>query len=1020
MTARCNFAAGPGSLFPVMKKPVRPLLLTAGFCVVALLVAAGLAFNSGVQTWAARRALAGQPQLKAKVGRVAAGFQAVALHDIELEQNGAVITLPSVAADLSVIDAGLKRKINLRRLVAKGWRLDLTGYRFPGAVSAGSVALAPAAVPAAALQVFQGVFAQAALPFDLTLDGVELEGDVTLPPSPGLDSGRAHVVLRGGGLGAGREGAFTFTVTVALTGAAVPMSSLSVSGRLAATMDTPRTFSRLATQAEAAAQGPQFPNGVKLATDLVATRAPSGEGYTISLSDGTRLLAGLKADWPAATRHLAGTWKLDVRDTDLAPFALGRLLPVFAVAGEGQLEVETATGEVRATGKLNAAADRLGVVQPEFSAMGAVRLTAEFDLARRGDTLRVERLVAAFAGARPVADVRALQPFAFNARSGELKVADPARDLLGLTVQGLPLGWVQPFVKNFTFTGGDVRGDFVAIARNGGFSLRPTAPLLVADVAVARAGQPLLRAVDFSLHASADYTPQGWQAELAPLVANRGTVPVLTLDAKAGQLLGANQPIKVAGKFVAHLPALLTQPAATGPVPLLAGEATGDFVASFGRTQEIQATLALTKLAVQPAITKETLPSVSAEVRADIAANGVIGLNLPLRLERDGRTSDLTLAGTLTPVKTGLAVEARVSGALLVFDDAQLLAGLFAAPAGAPAAAPKPAGPDAAPPWSGLSGQLKVALKQVVYAGSFHASDVTGSIRLDAGEAKLVDFRGGVGDGADVKVHGGVTFDAKSATPYALAAELGVTEFDPAPLFRAVNPGQPATVEGKFSVASRVSGRAATLADFATAAHGEFQLTSRGGVFRGLPVTYAAKLESAGKIAAGAAAIGNLLGSVTGKKGYADIVNKAQAVTEVSRTLAAISYDQLNVVFSRDAALNTVLKDFTLISPELRLSGAGQATHRPGAGLLADALAMEFTLRTRGRAAELLKYLGALESQADDLGYAACTVPLKISGTLAQPDPSEVNRQLAALALEKSGVTDKASELFNKLLGGGK
>ena len=1004
-----------------MKKPARPLLLTAGFCVVALLVAAGLAFNSGVQTWAARRVLAGQPQLKAKVGRVAAGFQTVALHDIQLEQNGAVITLPSFAAELSVIDAGLKGKTHLRRLVAKGWRLDLTGYRFPGAVSAPSVALAPAAVPAVALQVFQGVFARAALPFDLTLDGVELEGDVTLPPSPGLDSGRAHVVLKGGGLGAGREGAFTFTVTVALTGADVPVRSLSVSGRLVATMDTPRTFSRLATQAEAAATGPQFPNGVKLATDLVATRAPAGEGYAISLSDGTRLLAGLKADWPAAKPHLVGTWKLDVRDTDLAPFALGRLLPVFALAGEGQLEVETATGEVRVTGKLNAAADRLGVVQPEFAAMGAVRLTAEFDLARRGETLRVERLVAAFAGAQPVADVRALQPFEFNAQSGELKVADPARELLGLTLQGLPLGWVQPFVKNFAFTGGDVRGDFVAIARNGGFSLRPKAPLVMADVSVAQAGQPWLRAVDFSLNASADYTPQGWQAELAPLVAKSAAATVLTLEAKVGRLLGANQPIKVAGKFVAHLPALLTQPAATAPVPLLAGEATGDFAASFGVTQEIQATLALTKLAVSPEITKETLPSVSAEVRADIAANGAIALNLPLRIEREGRKSDLTLAGTLTPVKTGLAVEARVSGALLVLDDAQLLAGLFASPSSAPAAAtPKPAGPDAAPPWSGLSGQLKIALKQVGYAGSWHASDVTGTIRLEAGEAKLVDFRGGLGDGADAKVNGGVTFDAKSATPYALVAELGVNEFDPAPLFRAVNPGQPATVEGKFSVASRVSGRAATLADIATAAHGEFQLTSRGGVFRGLPVSYAAKIESAGKIAAGAAAIGNLLGSVTGKKDAADIANKAQAVAEVSRTLAAIPYDQLNVVFSRDAALNTVLRDFTLISPEVRLSGAGQATHRPGAGLLADSLAMVFTLRTRGRAAELLKYLGALEPQADDLGYAACTVPLKISGTLAQPDPSELNRRLAALALEKSGVTDKASELFNKLLGGGK
>ena len=55
----------------------------------------------------------------------------------------------------------------------------------------------------------------------------------------------------------------------------------------------------------------------------------------------------------------------------------------------------------------------------DVAAMGAVRLTAEFDLARRGETLRVERLVAAFSGAQPVADVRALQPFEFNAQSGE-------------------------------------------------------------------------------------------------------------------------------------------------------------------------------------------------------------------------------------------------------------------------------------------------------------------------------------------------------------------------------------------------------------------------------------------------------------------------------------------------------------------------------------------------------------------------------------------------------------------------
>ena len=1000
-----------------MKKPVRLLLLATGLLVVVLVAGAVLVFNSAVQTWAARRALAQQPRLKARVGQVSAGFQTVALHDLHLEQDGAVITLPSFAAEFSVIDAGLNEKIHLRRLVARGWTLDLSAYQFSAAPPARSGALAPAAVPAAVVQVFQGVFAQAALPFDLTLDGVELEGDVKLPPAPGIASGRAHVVLTGGGLAAGREGAFTFTVTVALVGADVPVSALTVTGRLAATMDTPRTFSRLATQAEASAVGPQFPNGVKLTTDIAATRAPTGENYVIALSDGTRLLASLRADLPTATRHLTGTWKLDLRDTNLAPFALGRLLPMFALAGEGGLEVETATGEVHATGKLNAAADRLGVIQPELAALGAMKLTAEFDLARSGDSLRVERLSAAFAGARPVGSVEALQPFEFNARTGELKVADPARDLLGLTLLGLPLAWAQPFLKDLVVTGGDVRGAFVATARNGGFTLRPQGPLTVENVSVAQAGKPQLHAVDFSLHASADYTPHGWQAELAPFVAKSGAVTLLTLDAKAGRLAGPDQPIKAAGTFSANLSAALAQPAGGGALRLSAGHAAGEFVVSLGAKQEIQAKLALTDLAA-PEVTKEALPALRAEVRADVTAAGVVTFNLPLLIERDGRTSDLTLAGTVTPGKAGAVVGARVTSRLLVVEDAEVLAAPFAP---ARTASPeKPAVRDTAPPWAGFSGQLGLALKKVVYSDTLQVSDVTGTLTLEAGAAKLVNVRAGLGDGADTTINGGVTFDGKAAAPYVLAADLALNEFDPVPLFKALNPGQPATVEGKFSVVSRLAGRAATLGAMATAAQGEFQLTSRGGVFRGLPVTYAAKVESAGKIAAGAAAIVDLLGSVTGKKETTDVANKAQAVAEISKTLAAIPYDQLNVVFTRDAALNTVLKDFTLISPELRLSGGGQATHRPGAALLGESLAMEFKLRARGRTAELLKYLGALEAQPDDLGYAACTLPLKISGTLGRPDTGELNRRLAALALEKSGVTDKASELFNKLLGGGK
>ena len=65
-----------------MKKSVRRLLIAVVLLVVALLVVGVLALNSGVQTWAARKALAGHPGLKVKLGEVAAGFQSVVLNNL--------------------------------------------------------------------------------------------------------------------------------------------------------------------------------------------------------------------------------------------------------------------------------------------------------------------------------------------------------------------------------------------------------------------------------------------------------------------------------------------------------------------------------------------------------------------------------------------------------------------------------------------------------------------------------------------------------------------------------------------------------------------------------------------------------------------------------------------------------------------------------------------------------------------------------------------------------------------------
>jgi hypothetical protein len=75
-------------------------------------------------------------------------------------------------------------------------------------------------------------------------------------------------------------------------------------------------------------------------------------------------------------------------------------------------------------------------------------------------------------------------------------------------------------------------------------------------------------------------------------------------------------------------------------------------------------------------------------------------------------------------------------------------------------------------------------------------------LRVEAGALKFEGVRAGLGAESDVKLNGGITFLQRAAEPYTLAARLDVTNFDPAPVLRSLNPDQLPTLEGKFTIGS--------------------------------------------------------------------------------------------------------------------------------------------------------------------------------------------------------------------------
>lgn len=992
--------------------------LLAILCVFVVCV--GLLCLAPVQTWLARRVLAGGAEYRAELQRVHVGWGGVTATGLRATYSGAKLTLPSLEADLSVIPAALSSKVTVSRLVARGWTLDLTDYAPARQVARGiprgpqfsilSSAYADTA-PVPVETVFQGVFSQLQLPVDLSLDGAVLEGTIIFPGTETEPPLPVKISFVGGGLRAGSESNFTLNARANFVGDTAPVSLLDLGGNLRAVMDSPRTFAKVALTLDAQASGGAFPQGVQLSAELAASRISGGENYAVTLQSVGKRLLDVQANFADNSPRLGGVWRLDMRDTDVAPFVLGRRLPAFEAVGAGMFETDAAFAEIHSAGRIKSTVHRLEAIVPGWTDLGTLTVFGEFDLTQQGSQTRVEKLELEIARPDPVLAVRALQAFEFDATTGDLKVANPQGELVAIEARGVPLEWLQPVLNDIEVRGEGLHGRLVAAARDGGVGLHTTAPLRVNNFSLEQAHRLLLDQVNFSTDLSADYNPQGWQAAVANFVlASRGE-SLITVNLRAGGFQGSDEPIKTAGKFTLNLVPWSKQPVADGLLSLTGGAVDADFSASLGDTHELQAKLNVHGLAAPDAI----LPEIESTLRASADEKGAITFNVPLMVTAANprRVSDLTLAGSFTPVTDGGRINARLGGKQIYVEDMQVLSLVLAAAPSADAPA-SPNGADSVPFWHGLTGEVSLDLQSLFYTPQFELRNIGGTMRVEAGALKLDAIQAGTGESGALKLQGSVGFNSRQAQPYDLNAEMKVKDFDAAPLFRALDPTRAPQLEGRFDLDSKLVGHGRNPLELLDQTRGNAQLTSTGGVFRLLSADVSSKVEQAGKIAAVGAFIGNVAGVLgKGSKDAASFANKAQAVSEFSKLITEIPYDQLTVSVTRDDELNTTLQDFSLISPEVRLTGKGALTAIAGKGLLEHSFNLELQLKARGHTASALQYLHVLAAEPDTLGYAACTLPLNVGGTLLNPDTSELQSALIKLAVEQSG----AGDLLNRLLG---
>jgi hypothetical protein len=377
----------------------------------------------------------------------------------------------------------------------------------------------------------------------------------------------------------------------------------------------------------------------------------------------------------------------------------------------------------------------------------------------------------------------------------------------------------------------------------------------------------------------------------------------------------------------------------------------------------------------------------------DLNADGVLGerLNvaLPVRLSSpDFGSSDLRFDGSLVRKAEGqLSFDASLKGERVAMSDIERLLG-FVAPRPAPtdgepvSSSPKLAPlseekiaaiaklravRDNMPAWSGLGGKATVALGKVQFA-SFAVDGVSGRLDVTPSRSELSGVRASL-LGAALSGAARVDFDAAKAKPYTLALNAGVKNLELGRLFAAVAPGAPPTAEGRFDFATTLAGEGLNPLDLSLSSLGEFRLSGRDGIFRGL----------AADAGTGSKAV-RVIGALTFSR-------ELKAVGRLLDGLGEIRFKQADLRLERTPD-KIELSQLTIVSPQLKIDATGNVELAPLRPVLLSPLNVAARLAAAGDIAILFDGMKLLDAAPAQAGYRNVTKSIVIGGSAVAPDTS--------------------------------
>lgn len=231
---------------------------------------------------------------------------------------------------------------------------------------------------------------------------------------------------------------------------------------------------------------------------------------------------------------------------------------------------------------------------------------------------------------------------------------------------------------------------------------------------------------------------------------------------------------------------------------------------------------------------------------------------------------------------------------------------------------------------------------------------------------------------APTRLEGVIRYDAEASEIYQARFAFNSEGLDTSKLARAAQARSDRHLETRLNINGQFSSSANALEDLFWQGESSFSLESGSGIIRLINPDEPSPAQDL------AGAVGRL---VLGR-----LSPQLAVIPDIYDQLNNLDFDSLTLQASSRPGGDISFDRIELIAPQLRMAGGGQLRldREQGFQILQQPLNLSFRLGAKGRLGELFNTIGLLRSSADADGFRALNREIRVGGTLAQPDMSDL------------------------------